>query len=254
MKKSYLSVLLMMCLFSMKVLAQDIIVKNNKSEIRAKVLELSDTDIKYKKFENLEGPAYSIKKAEVFMIIYKNGQRETITSPQVSPAIPIATSSAPQATATVQEEDSTRVRLPDGRLTGYFSSVSSELDEDYSASSFTLDLSLEANVVRNYINFGFGYGYTTVSYDGESSTSSNLHAYLAGYLPVNKMTENPNIHKGFFPFARFGYRYAFGSNGASGAGASLYDVGLDYRFSKKFGISVVTSKFDTFGFGIVLTR
>lgn len=57
--------------------AQDIIVKNDKSEIKAKVLEIDETYIKYKQWDFQDGPIYSIRKANVFMIIYKNGKRET---------------------------------------------------------------------------------------------------------------------------------------------------------------------------------
>jgi hypothetical protein len=56
--------------------AQDVIVKNDKTEIKTKVIELTEDLIKYKKFEMLEGPIYSIKKADVFMIIYENGTKE----------------------------------------------------------------------------------------------------------------------------------------------------------------------------------
>lgn len=60
--------------------AQDIIVKTDKSEIKSKVLEIAEDVIKYKQFDFLDGPTYNIKKAEVFMVIYKNGKRETFTS------------------------------------------------------------------------------------------------------------------------------------------------------------------------------
>ncbi len=60
--------------------AQDIIVKNDKTELKAKIEELTETTIKYKKFEMLDGPSYNINKRDVFMIIYKNGTKEYIES------------------------------------------------------------------------------------------------------------------------------------------------------------------------------
>lgn len=57
--------------------AQDRIIKKDKSEIKAKIIEISDTDVKYKKEDNPDGPTYSIKKYEVNIIIYKNGQVES---------------------------------------------------------------------------------------------------------------------------------------------------------------------------------
>lgn len=56
--------------------SQDIIIKNDKTEIKAKIEELTETTIKYKKFDMLDGPTYNINKREVFMMIYKNGSKE----------------------------------------------------------------------------------------------------------------------------------------------------------------------------------
>ena len=56
--------------------AQDVITLKNGDEIQAIVQEIGDVDIKYKKFENLDGPNYSLKKSEVFMIRYINGSRD----------------------------------------------------------------------------------------------------------------------------------------------------------------------------------
>lgn len=63
-----------------KAFAQDIIVKNDKTEIKAKIEELTETSIKYKKTEMLDGPSYNINKRDVFMIIYKNGTKEYIST------------------------------------------------------------------------------------------------------------------------------------------------------------------------------
>lgn len=56
--------------------SQDIIVLKNGDEIKSKVLEVSSDQIKYKKWENVDGPTYSSTKSEVFMIKYKNGSKD----------------------------------------------------------------------------------------------------------------------------------------------------------------------------------
>jgi hypothetical protein len=68
-------------------IAQDIIIKNDKIEIKAKIEELTENTIKYKKFEMLDGPSYNINKRDVFMIIYKNGSKEYIESTPSQPAV-----------------------------------------------------------------------------------------------------------------------------------------------------------------------
>lgn len=56
--------------------AQDTITLKNGEEIEAKVLEITPDIIKYKKFNNLDGPTISILKSEVFMIKYENGTKD----------------------------------------------------------------------------------------------------------------------------------------------------------------------------------
>ena len=56
--------------------AQDIIILKDGSEINSKVLEVGTSEIKYKKFDNQEGPTYSIFKSDVFMVKYVNGTKD----------------------------------------------------------------------------------------------------------------------------------------------------------------------------------
>jgi hypothetical protein len=66
---------------------QDIIVQKNGEEIKAKVEQVLDTEIRYRKFDNLGGPQYVIKKAEVFMIKYENGSKDLFTT-EPAPVLP----------------------------------------------------------------------------------------------------------------------------------------------------------------------
>lgn len=58
--------------------AQDVIVKNNGDEIQVKIFEINATEVKFKKFNNLDGPTIIVPKSEIFMIKYENGQKEII--------------------------------------------------------------------------------------------------------------------------------------------------------------------------------
>jgi len=80
--KAKLLVLLFLLSTVSVLYAQDVIVKQNGDEIKAKVTEVGITDIKYKKFENESGPVYVIAKADVFMIKYENGTAEVIKKTQ----------------------------------------------------------------------------------------------------------------------------------------------------------------------------
>jgi hypothetical protein len=56
--------------------AQDVIYKRNGDEINAKVTEIGTDDVKYKKFDNQDGPTYTISKSELIMIRYENGDKD----------------------------------------------------------------------------------------------------------------------------------------------------------------------------------
>lgn len=83
-----ITMLLLFVLTAVITKAQDIIVKNDKTEIKVKVLEITDVAIKYKKETMLDGPTYTINKSEVFMIIYQNGTKEYMEVVQPKPIAP----------------------------------------------------------------------------------------------------------------------------------------------------------------------
>ena len=56
--------------------AQDIITKKDGTDIQAKVTEVSDSQIVFKKYSNLDGPSYKMDVADILMITYENGERE----------------------------------------------------------------------------------------------------------------------------------------------------------------------------------
>ena len=58
------------------MMAQDIITTKEGKDIQAKVVEISNTEIKYLDFENLEGPTYILNKSDVILIRYQNGKNE----------------------------------------------------------------------------------------------------------------------------------------------------------------------------------
>jgi len=74
--------LLAICLIALTRIsfAQDIIVtvdSQNESRIRAKVTEVTADSVKYKNFDNQDGPVYSLTKSVVSAIIYESGNVET---------------------------------------------------------------------------------------------------------------------------------------------------------------------------------
>jgi hypothetical protein len=87
MKRTYLIAFLLMSLTLGTLFGQDIIVLKNGNEIKSKVLEINDKEVKYKKFDNLEGPTISIFKSEIFMIKYQNGTKDVLNNDNPSSAV-----------------------------------------------------------------------------------------------------------------------------------------------------------------------
>lgn len=63
--------------------AQDVIYKNDGTVLQTKVLEITNESIKYKKFEQLDGPLRNIPLTDVFMIIYNDGTKEVFKNKSV---------------------------------------------------------------------------------------------------------------------------------------------------------------------------
>ena len=62
--------------------SQDIITKKNAEDIKAKVLEVTTTDVSFKKFESPNGPTYRVLKSEILMIRYQDGSKDVFSEAQ----------------------------------------------------------------------------------------------------------------------------------------------------------------------------
>ena len=63
-------------LLTINVYCQDIITTNNGNEIKAKVIEISPTTVKYKITDSTDLQVFFIEKSMVFMIKYQNGSKD----------------------------------------------------------------------------------------------------------------------------------------------------------------------------------
>ncbi len=62
--------------------AQDLITKKNGEDVQAKVLEVNKNDIKYKRWDNLEGPTFTMAKSDILIVRYENGINEVFNNAQ----------------------------------------------------------------------------------------------------------------------------------------------------------------------------
>jgi len=83
---------LVLMLFASATYAQDVITLTDGRTIQTKILELTPEAVKYKKFDNQEGPTYTVPLNTITKIKYANGSEESFTGEQ--PAAGQATGSA----------------------------------------------------------------------------------------------------------------------------------------------------------------
>jgi hypothetical protein len=57
--------------------AQDTVVKRNDEKVIAKIIEVNQNDVKYKRFDYQEGPTFTVVKWELKYIVYGNGVKES---------------------------------------------------------------------------------------------------------------------------------------------------------------------------------
>lgn len=61
---------------SITAYSQDVITQKSGEDIQAKILEVNQTEVKYKKFDNQNGPTFSILKSNILMVRYENGTKD----------------------------------------------------------------------------------------------------------------------------------------------------------------------------------
>ena len=79
--------------------AQDVIVTKDARKINAKVTEVNVDNIKYRNFDNLDGPTYTLLKSDIVTILYQNGQVETFETDNSRGQV---TTPTPYQTQTIQ--------------------------------------------------------------------------------------------------------------------------------------------------------
>ena len=78
--KKFLSFVIFSILACFAANAQDIIVTKDSERIDAKIIEVTDTEVSYKRTDYKEGPTFVLKTSDISSIIYSNGAVQTFAS------------------------------------------------------------------------------------------------------------------------------------------------------------------------------
>ena len=121
MKKLFLLAVAAVAAFS--AYAQDVIITRDAKRVEAKILEVSSNEIKYKEFNNQDGPTFVLTTNEINTVIYQNGTVKVFEhSRQAAPVYGAAAYAAPaygapQATGLPIVRDDKTYIMGDVRMT-----------------------------------------------------------------------------------------------------------------------------------------
>lgn len=117
-----LKLILLLALFvvtALGVSGQDIITTNDDTSFAAKVIEITPDAVKYKKFNNLEGPLYTIPVKDIKVITYENGTKEVFNK-----------TATPKAETTVPQSQVTPAATPSPAISNYQNKVTNQNQSD----------------------------------------------------------------------------------------------------------------------------
>lgn len=256
--------------FSSFTFGQDLIIKKNGDEIKAKVLEVALSIVKYKKFDNLTGPTYEMLKSEVFMIKYENGTKDVINeieTPKNQPSIIVN-----EPKKTVESKEKIDLAFTEKhKSTSLFYGVSalfglggfSTGDASFDFNSYAVGpISLIFNrALSNKFSINFGpsamyyrqsYSYTERYWSGNTwrtrtvPSSSNLILAAASVGANYHFATTKKIDPYAGISAGLGYYYLFGGGESSGTGSLNGTIPVIYGL--KFGINILNKKQNAWAF------
>jgi hypothetical protein len=187
MKKSILSIFLLVLVFTFNSFSQDIIYKADGSKEEAKITLVGEREIQYKKFNNPEGPVYSLSKSEILMITYENGEYEMVSNQN-------------NTVKSNNQELSTNYTR---NLVGYHL-----FDVIYGDFTFSYERILASGTVSIKIPVGFGYAYN-------SDYNNNSNEWVKNLIYTG-------IGVNFYPTGQGKWRYFLGPNIRIGYGKQSY--------------------------------
>lgn len=117
-----LKLILLLALFVVTAIgasAQDIITTNDDTSFAAKVIEITPDAVKYKKFNNPNGPLYTILKKDVKVINYENGTKEMFNK-----------TVTPKAESTVPQPQATPAATPSPAISNYQDMMTNQHQSD----------------------------------------------------------------------------------------------------------------------------
>lgn len=198
----------------------DIIMLRNGQEIKAKITEITFTEVKYKLIEHLDGPTRAVEKTQVVVILYGNGKRELIST----------TPSKRQSGANCAKKNAFGLDVGIGGNSEW--------------KTFTPALGIR---VTHHFNPYFGMDFFKINCLTDVSDLGGLNVWVMRLQLMSGIRGNsPAFFKCLSVYTAF--RLGYGMLPASGIGAQTVDV-TDYEglcLEAEFGINLTPAIFTGF--------
>jgi hypothetical protein len=213
--------------------AQDLLILKDGNTIEAKVLEISPTEIRYKRFDHLDGPTIVVLAENVLSIRYENGRTEIINA-VTHPATTIPNISTQPTTVQTVNQPNRNPRLNTiGATLGY---------QGVSAFGFTLNGTVSpANYT--FFDFNLGLGFNSFAFNGRINfnafvpfKSGGWYAGIGiggGYNELFGGVIAGNITTGFIFFNWLNIGYTLQLGNFDGIVNNNIAVGYSYRFNSQ---------------------
>jgi hypothetical protein len=154
MKKISILLVIFFTLAASGVFSQDIIFKADGTKEEAKVLMVNDNEIQFKKFDNQEGPVYTIDISKVVLITYENGDYDMFQ---------------PQPGENKHVEKSNLSGEFEPNILNYH-----VFDVFYGDITFSYERILAKGIMGLHFPVSFGYAYNMDFYDNNNEWVKNL--------------------------------------------------------------------------------
>ncbi len=220
-----LALLFAFVLFMLPARSQDTIVFKDASEIEAKVTDITNETISYVKWNNPDGPKYTVNKSEIFYVKYQCGDKDVFSYVRTKPA--------PKSLRTSAD----KFRFDGIRLQSYVYGGAIFMSH---AGGPAVDLSLGVRL-WDYAYIGIETGFHSLFSNAYWSTYTEayipLGINLKGYIPTGKKIY-PYVNcslGGFFGLMDLGGFNGFYCQVGAGIDVKRFSFGIGYSGLVKYG-------------------
>lgn len=241
MKKNILFVYCL--LFTVYCFSQDIIYKKDNTKIEAKILEINQSEVRYKMFTNPDGPLYIMYKSDVVKIEYPNGQVE-VYNPEIKKEEPQIVKDD-YAVKTERQKDAYSV---DGDFMRNVVSINLlQAMLGFASASYEWVEPKGVFGIKIPIGYNFDSG-NSISLATLSEDNSNFFGGIAFNLYPKRKKRVSYVVGPYFQIGQFSYK-VYQYNGWGGPSTNQnYDDGVYYALYVNNGLEVLIARDFSFSF------